>query len=98
MTIIIAAVLILALVTTSISLLVRTNRSLRRENTKLYDQLITARHKANANYVLSCAGHAKEIAELNLKLFQAEERNAQLRLTIAKKDMLHRQKWENAAK
>lgn len=96
MTLIIIAVFVVALVTTAVGLLMRTNRRLRRENAKLYDQMVTARHKANANYVLSCAGHAKEIAELNLKLFQAEERNAQLRLTIAKKDMLLRQKWEAA--
>ncbi len=96
MTIIIAAVLILALVTTAISLLAHANRRLRRENTKLYDQLIFARHKANTTYVLTYANHDKEVSELRMKLFQAEERNAQLRLIIKKKDMLLQQKWEAA--
>lgn len=98
MTIIIAAVLILALVTTAVGLLIRNNRNLRTENKNLRDRLAVTRGDARNAYLLACTNSATEIANLRMKLFLAEEKNASLRFTIQKKDMLLRQKWENAAK
>lgn len=98
MTTIIISVSMAALAALSAALCIWCNRRLKQENCSLKKKLVALQRKSKESYLLSCASNASEIAGLQMKLFLAEEKNAQLRLTIQKKDMLLRQKWENAAR
>lgn len=98
MTTIIVSASVAALAALSAALCACRNRRLKQENCSLKKKLAAVQRKSRESYLLSCANNASEIAALQMKLFLAEEKNAQLRLTIQKKDMLLRQKWENAAK